>query len=1128
MLNDRSLLVLLAGLLSAAGGMPLHAAAPTAYETLLQQDQPVAWWRFDGASRGEVRDLAKREAGPALTGAAVGAVTLGEPGPRPGRYLDFGKQNAAAAFSGSRGFIRVPDPGDESPLDFALGDEITLEAWVLVHALGEGKNVYVVGKGRTNNEGFPRENQNYALRLRGIAGTARLSFLFRNGAAADADYHRWNSDTGFEAGAWRHIAVSYRFGEPDSIRGYINGKPVKGTWDMAGPTRDGPVVDNDELWIGSALGGSAGNTFNGLIDEVALHRRLLSPDQIGKRFRIDPAQPAFPPIEPPQPPAGRVLVELFEGVPAGNPFRPTTPPAVVYTTDSLALTELPKKYNHKGLLVDWKQPLLVRAVTEVQLPPGEQQLLLRSKDQAELIVGGRKIAQTRPMSRNASGHERVPELAAPDHGDLAPLDAMLQEQRANYKSDGRTQTVVLQTIVGANNLRTEIGALLAAVGKPGELASVISPESPWSLTESDFAAHAAAQAAEVHAFNRRRREAAGEPEREYWEERHALARRLAAKRPAVVPPPAPEGAAIHNEIDQFIAAKLAEQGVAAAPLTEDWEFLRRVTLDTVGVIPTPAEIDAFDRDKSGRRRQNVIDRLLDDPRWADHWIGYWQDVLAENPNILKGKLNNTGPFRFWIYESFLDNKPADRFATELIMMEGSKWYGGPAGFSIATQNDAPMAAKAHVIGKAFLGVEMQCARCHDAPYHDVTQEDTFSLAAMLQRGSHKVPKTSVVPTVEGARPPEVTVALKPGQAVSPKWPFSDLAPAELPPQVIRSSTDQREQLAAIITSPRNRRFAEVTVNRLWARYLGRGLVDPVDDWEGQTPSHPELLDWLARQLTAHDYDLKHIARLIFTSHAYQRRTPPDAAREQRAAFACPTRRRMSAEQLVDSLFTAAGKPLGSEPLSQDPEGRRPVDAFLNLGVPQRAWEFASLSNERDRPALALPVAQSIVDMLTTFGWRESRPDPLTQREQEPTVLQPAVLANGLVGRRIVGLSDDSRWTALALAADSPSRLVDDLFAAALSRRPTVDERSLLVELLTPGFDQRKLNPSAERPRRKVRRNAVSWSNHLSPEATRIKLELERAAREGDPPTQRLDADWRQRMEDAVWAVINTPEFVFIP
>ncbi len=539
-----------------------------------------------------------------------------------------------------------------------------------------------------------------------------------------------------------------------------------------------------------------------------------------------------------------------------------------------------------------------------------------------------------------------------------------------------------------------------------------------------------------------------------------------------------------NPIDRFIAAKLTEKELQAAELTDDWEFLRRATLDCVGVIPSPAEIKQFQEQSGENRREQAVDRLLDDPRWADQWVSYWQDVLAENPNVLKGKLNNTGPFRWWIYESLLDNKPADRFATELIMMEGSTWYGGPAGFALATENDAPLAAKAHVIGKAFLAVEMKCARCHDAPYHDVKQADTFSIAAMLGRGGQKIPKTSVVPLAEGARRPNLSISLKPGQVVEPKWPFDELASGDVPEEILRNSDDQRQRLAAIITSPTSDRFAKVMVNRLWARLMGRGIVEPVDDWEGVEPSNPALLNWLARELATHDYDMKYAARLILTSQTYQRRVKAQATGDERLYFATPTRRRMTAEQIIDSLFAVAGKQMNAETLSLDPEGRRPVDSFLNLGTPTRAWQFTSLSNERDRPALALPMAQSVIDVLMTFGWREARQDPITERETVPTLLQPAVLANGLVGRRITTLSDDSALTEIAVKDQSPQELIDAIFARLLSRAPTAEESELFAGLLREGFDDRVREVKSTRPKPMTTRNAVSWSNHLSAEATK--------------------------------------------
>ncbi|MGH7201200.1 MAG: DUF1553 domain-containing protein, partial [Planctomycetaceae bacterium] len=377
--------------------------------------------------------------------------------------------------------------------------------------------------------------------------------------------------------------------------------------------------------------------------------------------------------------------------------------------------------------------------------------------------------------------------------------------------------------------------------------------------------------------------------------------------------------------------------------------------------------------------------------------------------------------------------------------------------------------------------------------------------------------------------------LKPGTSVEPEWPFDELASEAVPAEFLRDPDDPRERFAAILTSPANERFAQVIVNRLWQRYLGRGLVEPVDNWFDAEPSHPELLDWLARELVRNGYDLKHVARLILNSETYQREV--DASlRDGKSSdgvtgrlFASPSRRRMSAEQLVDSLFLVAGKPMRSEMLCLDPEGRRPITQFLNLGTPRRAWEFTSLSNERDRPSLSLPTAQSIVDVLTTFGWRQSRQNPLTIRDDAVTVLQPMILANETVGRRAVGLSDDSAFVELCLADRPLAELIEAVFLRVLSRPPSQEEAALFTDLLEDGYaDRRVAGAKTQPPPPLTPRTAVSWANHFDPKASEIQLALAEAVREGDPPTARLRADWRARMEDMLWALVNSPEFVFVP
>ncbi len=846
---------------------------------------------------------------------------------------------------------------------------------------------------------------------------------------------------------------------------------------------------------------------------------------------------AVPNVDHAKLPAEAVKVEIFEDIPDQNSwdFTPLAP-SESYSEPAFGFVVTPTKYSSHGLKEDRPAPFLFRASARVTLPGGEHRLLLRARAGARLWMDGQVLIRTKFPDLNADGHEEVPELPAAVAPDVRYLRPGHFESLTTIASDGRPHLFVLEAIIGNKGRRPELGELSVSVASAGESFRLLTPEPRRliPLTEEGWAAYDAERRSSHTAQDAQRRQFAAVAEANYWSTRHQLAREQIAARPAPLAPQVSKEMPARNPIDRFIGARLEAAKVKPAPLLDDYSFLRRVSLDTVGTVPTPEQIDALMRDGIENRRANAIERLLNHPGWADHWVSYWQDVLAENPGILKPMLNNTGPFRWWIHESFTDNKPMDRFVTELVMMEGSVYYGGPAGFGMATDNDVPMAQKAQIVAQAFLGMQMQCARCHDAPYHDFKQKDLFSLAAMLKREPQRVPLTSSVPTNSNIVIGRVVkVTLQPGSKVEPAWPFPEVMRDELPPEVLRNPADPRERLAALITDPRNARFAKVLVNRVWKRYLGWGMVEPADDWETARPSHPELLEWLARELMTHDYDLKHIARLILNSHTYQREAAPEGSKDvkpEERLFASPARRRMSAEQVVDSLFTVVGKRFDCEEMNLDVDCRRPVKDFNNLGTPAHAWEFTSLSNERDRPALSMPKAQLVVDTLTAFGWRESRQSPQTVRDSAPNVLQPAALANGLLSNsRVTRLSDDNVITALALQNQPLPELVRAVFLRLLTRPPTGEEAELFLAYLKDGYDHRTggLSEGGAASKPKPRR-PVSWSNHLSPDATRIKQEMERDARVGDPPTQRLRAEWRERLEDVLWALINSPEFVFLP
>lgn len=1198
------------------------AALVIASAACAAEPAPVAHWSLDG----DAPDLGKAE----------GGVVFQQEGPSPRQFKHIAAGNRAARFEAAKGgFIRVKDTGKGSIFDFDNGDAITLEAWVNPISAPKGGNVYILGKGRTANPGQDANNQNYGLRLWDSGGFLRLSFLFRSRKDGDhaGDWHRWTTTGGFAAGSgWHHVAVTYEFGKPETIRGYIDGEAAPGAWDMGGATKQAPVVDNDEVWLGTSMGRKESVSFDGLMDEVRLYRGVLPEKTLAARYPVAPYVPVLPDGGLPK---DKVRVEIVENIAKAAKWpRQYPPPVDVYEEDVFGFFQVAQKYTDTGVRGARSNPYLLRALANVALSRGRHELLMRVRGQGRLWMDGKVIAEIAFGHTGGGAHNEVEYAEAETSGPvlrlLGPGD---RETRVTVEGDGKPHAFVFEMIAGNGRVRTTLGETSISVRRADGLQVLLTPsQRVVPLTDDGWDAYRKERLAFYAKLDQQRRLALRARQDDYWEKRHAEAKQIIAAKPAL------EGA---EGIDALLAASWAKSNAASAkaaggidfekqikpilaencyrcheekakgglrlntleaaqkggesgrpaivpgkpaeshlmsmihpdagddvmppkgdPLTEaqrkllaDWitqgatyasagkkiepaplagdlEFLRRVTLDTVGVVPSAEEVAAFLAEDSPQRRARAIDRLLNDPRHADHWTAYWQDVLAENPNILKPSLNNSGPFRFWIHEALSDNLPMDRFVTELVMMEGGVLAGGPAGFSMAAQNDVPMAAKAHILSTAFLGQEMTCARCHDSPYHQSKQRDLFEMAAMLNRKEITLPATSSVPmSTFAGRKPLIEITLKPGEKIAPSWPKlfeKKLLPgagSALPHQ----ADDSRARLAALITSPQNERFAQVIVNRVWKQLLGRGFVEPVDDWEASKPSHPELLEWLARDFVAHDYDMKHLERRILNSEAYQRQPRP-LEKGATPDFAAPLPRRMTAEQIVDSLFAAVGKDLDSEELTMDNDGTQSESAMISLGHPRRAWEFTSLSNERDRPSLAIPKAQAIVDVLENFGWRPSRQEPKSVRETAANVRQPAILANGSLGRWVTTLNEKGAITALALDAKlSATELIDQIFLRLLTRHPTEAERATFSGLLSPGFGDRII-PAGQRPPPIQRKplKYVAWSNHLSAGANSIKIELEKRAREGDPPTTALLPEWRERLEDVLWAVLNSPEFVHLP
>lgn len=1201
---------------------------------------PVLAWTFD-----DEKSL----------GTWVGSAAAGAEGPRPPRYPGFAKDNGAAFFTkpGDALVIKDQEKGGPLGLRFAKGESITMEAWIKIDALSKGSMVYVIGKGRHGKlgENLGEMNQNYAMRLQGTDGGAKLGFLFTSEDSENPqkrEWHRWWSEGEITASGWHHLAIVYTFGNAKSLRAYLDGEASAGVWDMGGATDRGPVSDADDLVIGTGYKRSRGESFSGWLDEVKIHRAALPAAELQKRYLSVPPPPAITREMVPQ---GKVFVQIAErGVPGQQRWPEETEVTETYEEEAFGLFALPQKYIGTGVRADRANPSLVRASALVALPKGTHRLLLRGRGAAKLFVDGREILMTPFPSPDTGGHGVL--SAQETYLDLGPDFRFAppgnREKWIEFESDGQEHLVVLETILGGiagkSKRRPELGETVVAVSLEGtDTWKLLSPgERAVDYTDAGWLAYETERRARLDQIDAAAREACREEHAAYWEKRRLAASQWLATQEEIAEPASDDGSKgaidrfleakikevadlqksarsgsvdYHKEIRPLLEAKcyschqggkvkgdlrldvaeLARQGgendgpaivpgdVAKSallhrisedagddimppkgnpltseeiglltrwieegaiwpqfaitnfdllPLTDDHRFLRRLALDTVGVPPSEEELATFLAADPAIRRVEAIDRYLADARWADRWMGYWQDVLAENPNIINPTLNNTGPFRWWLHESLLDNKPLDLMVTELIRMEGSERFGGPAGFATASQNDVPMAAKGIILAEAFLGIEMKCARCHDSPTHVSKQEDLFQLAAMLAQKPLQVPTTSSVPMDKlhaGGRKPLIEVTLAPGSEVSPAWPLADFCSEENARALAADPNNSRDLLAAFVTSPENERFAQVMANRIWERFMGRGIVSSLADWEKSETSHPELLQWLARRLVASGYDTKELSRLILQSDAYQREVDIRLTSAS-PLFINPAPRRLDAEQIVDSLFSATGKPFSVEEVSLDIDSVRAMENSITLGKPRRAWMLASTSNERDRPSLSLPRIQAVSSLLETFGWRGARQDTVQTRDQENNVLQPAILANGVVATWLTRLSDDHGITQLALEEQSLEALLDRLYQRLLTRDPSQAERDKYLAYLTPGYESRALSPVtltvSNEPRRPAR--YVTWSNHLDGAANTLAQEHEEAARLGDPPTELLDADWRTRLEDVLWAMLNSPEWIYRP
>lgn len=495
-----------------------------------------------------------------------------------------------------------------------------------------------------------------------------------------------------------------------------------------------------------------------------------------------------------------------------------------------------------------------------------------------------------------------------------------------------------------------------------------------------------------------------------------------------------------NVIDGLVWDKLQNLGIVPSGPASDPTFLRRAYLDVIGRLPTPEETRAFLADPSPSKREVLVDTLLQRPEYADHWANKWVDLLRPNPYRvgIKAVLN----FDAWIRDAFRRNLPYDEFVRQILTARGSTWEPGAATMFRDRREPEELTT---MVSQLFLGIRLECAKCHHHPFEVYGQDDFYGFAAYFQRVGRK--GTGLSPPISGgeeivftsnkARP--VTNPAT-GATMEPKPLFGSAPPPSAP------NADPRETLAGWLTSPDNPYFARVIVNRAWADLMGRGLVEPVDDLRATNPpSNAPLLDALAEEFRRNGHDLKRLLRTIMTSHVYSLASTPN---ERNVAdtrnYSRHYRQRLRAEVLLDAISDISGVP---ETFDAAPPGTRAVAIWTH--------RIDSL-------------------FLDTFGRPDENQDPPCERLPDSSVVQALHLMNAPnLHAKIT--SDRALPNRLVQAGKSAEEIVEELYLWTYARFPTDEERAVGREVF---------------------------------------------AQAQDPKTV------REAAEDLLWALINTPEFVF--
>ena len=356
-----------------------------------------------------------------------------------------------------------------------------------------------------------------------------------------------------------------------------------------------------------------------------------------------------------------------------------------------------------------------------------------------------------------------------------------------------------------------------------------------------------------------------------------------------------------NYIDRHVFAKLKTLRVQPSDLCGDTVFLRRAHLDATGTLLTVDEVRQFLADPRPDKRARLIDALLRRPEFADYWALKWADLLRVEEKALDHK--GVQVFQHWIRQSIAEGKPLNEFAREVIAGRGSTYTEPAANFYRSLRDPH---SRAESVAQVFLGVRMQCAKCHNHPFEQWTQTDYHSLAAFFARVQYRIVENNRKDRLDKHEfdGEQIVYLDREGEVTHPRT-HEQLRPLFLgaATPTFAADADRLRFLADWVARPDNSFFARAQMNRVWYHLLGRGLVDPIDDFRASNPAvNAPLLDALAKDFAEHHFDLRHVVRTIMNSRTYQfSAVPNDTNRDDETNFSHALVRPLQAEVLLDAV-----------------------------------------------------------------------------------------------------------------------------------------------------------------------------------------------------------------------------------